>query len=71
MQYVEFSSLEAQDEDESDTSNEYLTLPDPNAQKVIGREGKSLEILLATKNKRLQEELTKLRVCSASYDIVA
>jgi homeobox protein cut-like len=60
---VEFSSLEGQDEEESDTSEEILSLPHFNAQKVIGKEGKSLEILLATKNKRLQEELTKLRVC--------
>jgi len=39
-----------------------LSLPDPNARKAVGRKGKSLETLFAMKNKRLQEELTKLRV---------
>jgi homeobox protein cut-like len=39
-----------------------LHLPNPNADKANNQEGKSLEALLATKNKRLQEELTKFRV---------
>ena len=40
-----------------------LRLPDPNADKTNARTGKSLEVLLATKNKRILEELTKFRVC--------
>lgn len=60
LQYVEFSGF---DEEESSIEKIHLSLPDPNAGKVIGREGKSLETLLAIKNKRLQEELTKIRVC--------
>lgn len=39
-----------------------MHLPNPNADKANNQEGKSLEALLATKNKRLQEELTKFRV---------
>ncbi|CAA7261704.1 unnamed protein product [Cyclocybe aegerita] len=63
MKFVEFSGFDANDED-ADTLNGYdpgLALPSPNPDKVNGRQGKSLETLLATKNKRLQDELTKLR----------
>lgn len=41
-----------------------LHLPDPNADKANAQRGKSLEVLLATKNKRILEELTKFRVSS-------
>jgi len=64
-QFVEFSGFDANDEEETDVPNGYdsrLYLPSPNAEKTNIREGRSLETLLATKNKRLQEELTKLRV---------
>jgi homeobox protein cut-like len=37
-------------------------LPNPNADKANAQQGKSLEALLATKSKRIQEELTKFRV---------
>lgn len=40
-----------------------IYLPNPNAEKANAQRGKSLEALLATKNKRLLEELTKFRVC--------
>ena len=40
-----------------------LQLPDPNAEKANAQQGKPLEVLLATKNKRILEELTKFRVC--------
>ncbi len=53
-QYVEFSS--------GDNDFEDMRLPDPNAEKANQRHGKSLETLLTTKNKRLQEEATRLRV---------
>lgn len=65
-QYVEFSGLEEDDADsESCLPNGNglgLHLPDPNAEKANHEHGTSLEILLATKNKRMQEELTKFRV---------
>lgn len=37
-------------------------LPSPNPEKVNTHRGKSLEALLAIKNKRLLEELTRFRV---------
>lgn len=39
-----------------------LHLPDPNADKANAQRGKPLEVLLATKNKRILEELTKFRI---------
>jgi len=54
-QHVEFAGLEEEDSD--------LHLPNPNAEKANSQHGDSLEVLLATKNKRIVEELTKLRVC--------
>ncbi|PPQ89695.1 hypothetical protein CVT25_014096 [Psilocybe cyanescens] len=64
MKYVEFSGFDANDEDGALTNgNDHdVYLPSPDAHKTNNREGKSLETLLATKNKRLQEELTKLRI---------
>jgi len=68
-QFVEFGGFE--DEDISHETNETsysppmsasLQLPNPNAVKANARAGKSLESLLAAKNKRLQEELTKIRL---------
>jgi len=63
-QYVEFSGLEANDDEDNipNGGDDGWSLPSPNFRKVAANEGKSLEALLATKNKRLQEELTKLRV---------
>ncbi len=37
-------------------------MPDPNAQKVSVQPAKSLEALVLAKNKRVLDELTKLRV---------
>ena len=39
-----------------------LHLPNPNADKANAQNGKSLEVLLAIKNKKLLEELTRFRV---------
>ena len=39
-----------------------MHLPNPNADKANAQDGKSLEVLLASKNKRILEELTKFRV---------
>jgi homeobox protein cut-like len=77
MKYVEFAGFEDLDEEESQLEEGYdvderqsdtlinghgVRLPDPNADKANAERGKSLEALLALKNKRIQEELTKLRV---------
>jgi homeobox protein cut-like len=64
-QYVEFAGLE-EDADESGLINDnglQLSLPNPNAEKANTQQVNSLEALLATKNKRILEELTKFRVC--------
>ena len=45
-----------------------LKMPDPNADKANAHRGKPLENLLMTKNRRLQDEVTELRV---AYDEVA
>lgn len=67
--FVEFSGFDAGDDDGSQINghDQELYLPSPDARKTNGHEGKSLETLLATKNKRLQEELTKLRVFGIFY----
>lgn len=44
-----------------------LQLPNPNAAKANAQQGKPLEVLLATKNKRILEELTKFRVRCLLY----
>ncbi|KJA20707.1 hypothetical protein HYPSUDRAFT_1090310 [Hypholoma sublateritium FD-334 SS-4] len=71
MKYVEFSGFDVNDDDEdhltTDNDNDWY-LPSPNAGKSNVREGKSLEALLSTKNKRLQEELTKLRILHAELE---
>lgn len=42
-----------------------LHLPNPNADKANAQSGKSLEVLLAVKNKKILEELTRFRVSKA------
>ena len=72
-QYVEFSGFDANEEEDGVTPNGEdldLYLPSPNPGKGNPGEGKSLEVLLSTKNKRLQEELTKLRVRFQSFSVV-
>jgi homeobox protein cut-like len=74
LQYVEFAGLEG-DLDEEDglaSDNQLgLQLPNPNASKANAHPASSLEALLATKNKRILEELTKFRVspCSTRVDL--
>jgi homeobox protein cut-like len=56
---------EDQGEDTSSSSelNEFgIHPPDPNADKANTQQGKSLEVLLAIKNKRILKELTRFRV---------
>ncbi|WWC91645.1 uncharacterized protein L201_006591 [Kwoniella dendrophila CBS 6074] len=67
MKYVEFSGadfFENEDEDgeENQFSSPALTLPDPNATVANKSLNRSLENLLVSKNRRLLEDLTKLRV---------
>lgn len=54
-QYVEFSGADFEGDDD-------VRLPDPNADVANKQLGRSLENLLVAKNRRLLEELTKLRV---------
>jgi homeobox protein cut-like len=54
-EYVEFAGTDFADDDD-------VRLPDPNADVANKELGKSLENLLVSKNRRLLEELTKLRV---------
>ncbi|KAG6920313.1 hypothetical protein DXG01_005082 [Tephrocybe rancida] len=62
MKFVEFAGLdEDADGDAGDEINP-LELPNPNAEKANAQQGSSLEALLATKNKRILEELTKFRI---------
>ncbi|KAI0082064.1 hypothetical protein K474DRAFT_1655999 [Panus rudis PR-1116 ss-1] len=73
MKYVEFAGLEEdEDPDYGDTSNGDalgLHLPSPNPEKEAhAQHGKSLEVLLAIKNKRILEELTKYRILHGEYE---
>ena len=58
--------MEGDDDAEDDSTSNGdalgLHLSDNNSDKANGQHGKSLEYLLATKNRRILEELTKFRV---------
>lgn len=69
LQYVEFAALEDASEESADEEDDDLRLPNPNAEKANSKHGKSLEVLLATKNKRILEELTKFRVCRRLFAV--
>jgi S-ribosylhomocysteine lyase LuxS involved in autoinducer biosynthesis len=70
-QYVEFAGAE-EDPDEDGSADGYdLQLPNPNAEKANSQQAKSLEALLALKNKRILEELTKFRVCRVRVSTVS
>ncbi|KAF8894028.1 CASP C terminal-domain-containing protein [Infundibulicybe gibba] len=65
MKFVEFAGVEDDTGEQNGQLDAYdteLHLPDPNAEKANAQHGKSLEALLATKNKRILEELTKFRI---------
>ncbi|KAI0780119.1 CASP C terminal-domain-containing protein [Fomes fomentarius] len=72
MKYVEFAGLEGDEDTEDDVTLNGdalgLHLPNPNAEKANAQQGKSLEVLLATKNKRILEELTKFRILHAELE---
>ncbi|TFY80606.1 hypothetical protein EWM64_g3405 [Hericium alpestre] len=70
MKYVEFAGLEGDLDDDSgfSTDNELgLQLPNPNASKANAHQD-SLEVMLATKNKRILEELTKYRILHSELE---
>ncbi|KAK8853171.1 hypothetical protein IAR55_003872 [Kwoniella newhampshirensis] len=60
MKYVEFSGADFENDEDDDVTS--LHLPDPNATVANKQLGRSLENLLVSKNRRLLEDLTKLRV---------
>ncbi|KAN0090797.1 CASP C terminal domain containing protein [Tylopilus felleus] len=73
MKYVEFGGLDgdssdADGDDWSSHESEGVHLPDPNADKANAQHGKSLEALLASKNKRILEELTRFRILHTSLE---
>ncbi|KAI0743499.1 CASP C terminal-domain-containing protein [Daedaleopsis nitida] len=72
MKYVEFAGLDGDEDAEDDVTLNGdalgLHLPDPNAEKANAQRGKSLEVLLATKNKRILEELTKIRILHSELE---
>ena len=70
--YVEFTGLDEDLGEDSQFDGTGVHLPNPNADKANVQYGKSLEVLLATKNKRILDELTKFRVnfFNATYSSV-
>ncbi|KZS93958.1 hypothetical protein SISNIDRAFT_453667 [Sistotremastrum niveocremeum HHB9708] len=66
MKFVEFAGADINDsEDDIDgdqNQDDGLRLPNPNSSKQSDGQNKSLEVLLASKNKRMLDELTKFRV---------
>ena len=64
LKYVEFGGMEDNESSETVGINSLgLALPSPNPSTSTSQQQQnSLETLLATKNKRIMEELTKLRV---------
>ncbi|KAG2747372.1 hypothetical protein P692DRAFT_201847755 [Suillus brevipes Sb2] len=69
LKYVEFAGLDPDDDWSSpDEDEDSVHLPNPNADKANAQHGKSLEVLLATKNKRILEELTRFRILHTSLE---
>ncbi|KAJ7703003.1 CASP C terminal-domain-containing protein [Mycena rosella] len=68
MKYVEFAGLDEDADEDGDQDESGLQLPNPNAQKANAQRGKTLEALLATKNKKILEELTKFRIIHAELE---
>ncbi|GAA5925884.1 hypothetical protein JCM1841_004029 [Sporobolomyces salmonicolor] len=64
MKYVEFAGMNLDDVpgESGDSVADLVRLPDPNADKANQQRGKPLENLLMAKNRKLQDELTALRV---------
>lgn len=68
FQFVEFSGTnldegnDVVDDDTTSQSDSIVRMPDPNADKANLNPGKPLENLLMSKNRKIQEQLTTLRV---------
>ncbi|POY71026.1 hypothetical protein BMF94_5952 [Rhodotorula taiwanensis] len=66
MKYVEFAGMDLDADETGDHDGEgddsLVRLPDPNADKANLHRGKPLENLLMAKNRKLQDEVTALRV---------
>ncbi|GAA6014132.1 hypothetical protein JCM11491_004115 [Sporobolomyces phaffii] len=64
MKYVEFAGMNLDEVvgEAGDSMADLVRMPDPNADKVNQQRGKPLENLLMAKNRKLQDELTALRV---------
>lgn len=69
MKYVEFGGMDEDDAEGEVSSNQLgLSLPSPNPSKAMSQQqNASLETLLAAKNKRISDELTKLRVSNSHF----
>ncbi|KAG8907946.1 hypothetical protein FRB99_001454 [Tulasnella sp. 403] len=66
MKFVEFAGGDDADQETTDALG--LQLPNPNADKANQQHGQSLESLLMSKNKRLLDELTKLRITHSELE---
>ncbi|GAA6023391.1 hypothetical protein JCM10207_002531 [Rhodosporidiobolus poonsookiae] len=65
MKYVEFAGMDLDDvpgASGSTVADLEVRMPDPNADKANAQRGKPLENLLMAKNRKLQDEVTALRV---------
>ena len=67
MKFVEFSGMNLDEDadnefEDSASVSDIVRMPDPNADKANRSRGKPLENLLMGKNRKLQEDLTSLRV---------
>lgn len=71
MKYVEFGGMDDDDAEGEVSSNQLgLSLPSPNPSKAMSQQqNASLETLLAAKNKRISDELTKLRVSNSHFRV--
>ncbi|KAG8863525.1 hypothetical protein FRB96_008265 [Tulasnella sp. 330] len=68
MKYVEFSGGDDLEVDGPDALGMGVALPNPNADKANQRHAQSLESLLMAKNKRMLDDLTKLRITYAEAE---
>ncbi|KAI5477893.1 Golgi membrane protein [Pseudohyphozyma bogoriensis] len=62
MKYVEFAGMDLDEVPGASSVADLVQMPDPNADKANRNRGKPLENLLMAKNRKLQDELTSLRV---------
>ena len=68
LQYVEFGGMDDEDAGHEPDNELGLSLLNPATKKT--EENKPLEVLLASKNARITEELTRLRVCIKHLNMI-